>query len=107
MLQGARTSEAEALTGPLNTGGGGCPQMAFHLLCFHTALPSSQPRESALRASSDPSGSAFVTTHPSQSSSLCSLSVSFLLFPSLSLLFVSALAGACSKMQFLFPAATM
>lgn len=78
------TSEAEKLTGPEHrdeAAGGGQPQMVFHLLCFHTELPSSQLWESALRASSDPPGSAFVTTHPYLSSSLCSVSVLFLPFP--------------------------
>lgn len=65
-LQRQRRSEhrEEAVGGP-------CPQMVFHLLSFHTALPSSQLWESALRSSSDPSGSAFVTAHLSLSSSLC------------------------------------
>lgn len=66
------TSEAEELTGPEHRGeavGGPRPQMVFHLLCFHTELPSSRLWKSALRASSDPPGSAFVTAHPSLSSS--------------------------------------
>lgn len=85
------TSEAEALTGPEHRGeaaGGPCPQMVFHLLCFHTEPPSSRLWESALRASSDPSGSAFVAAHPSLSSSSRPFSVLFLFFPSFSLLVV-------------------
>lgn len=77
------TSEPEELAGPEHRGeaaGGPGPQMVLHLLCFQTELPSSQLWESALRASSDPPGSAFVTVHPSLSSSLCSVSVWFLLF---------------------------
>lgn len=49
-------------------GGGGpcpCPLTLFHLLCFHIAPPSSQLWDGALRAPSDPPGSAFVTAHPS------------------------------------------
>lgn len=67
------TSEAEELTGPEHRGeaaGEPWPQMVFHLLCFHTELPSSRRWESALRTSSDPPGSAFVTAHHSLSSSL-------------------------------------
>lgn len=76
------TSEAEELTGPEHRGeaaGGPQPQMVFHLLCLHTEQPSSQLWEAALRASSDPHGSAFVTTRD-PSFGLCSVSVSFLLF---------------------------
>lgn len=86
------TSEAEELTGPEHRGeatGGPQPQMVFHLLCLHTEQPSSQLWEAAFRASSDPRGSAFVTTRD-PSFSLCSVSVSFLLqfFPPFLLLYL-------------------
>ncbi len=75
--------------------GAPCPQLVFHLLCFHTELPSSRLWELALRASSDPSRSAFVTAHPPLSSSFCSVSVSFLFFPSFCLLFVQSVCFCC------------
>lgn len=82
------TSEAEELAGPEHRGaaaGGPRPQMVFHLLCFHTELPSSQLWESALRASSDPTGSAVVTAHPLPELQFVLSPPHFWFFPSLSL----------------------